>query len=78
MEIAMNYLPFLSQSTVTVEKLKLSKSNQLLSRLVPSRTQSCDRPLELRTRLFTLWHNGRRTNFGLMHAPVVAYSFQRP
>ena len=28
-----------------------SKSKQLLSRLVSSRTQSCDRPLELRTRL---------------------------
>ena len=42
---------FLSQNTVTVEKLNSSKSKQLLSRLVPSRTQSCDRPLELRTRL---------------------------
>ena len=42
---------FLSQNTVIVEKLNSSKSKQLLSRLVPSRTKSCDRPLELRTRL---------------------------
>ena len=31
--------------------LTQSNSKQLLSRLVPSRTQFCDRPLELRTRL---------------------------
>ena len=26
---------------------------------------------------FTLWHNGRRTKPGLMHAPVVADIFER-
>ena len=41
---------FLFQNTVIVEKLNSNKSKRLLSWLVPSRTQSCDRPQELPTR----------------------------